>query len=364
MPSALATISQKISSLGINAFRFCRDGIYRQNSKPKLKRLPASKKSKKYEAFKRLCDGISSSDLQLSYFNEKANYSDADNLICLDVSNFVESGSLDQALILLDLSKKAGFRSDRLDVNRARVLMSFERYAEVFKIWIRLSKSEDEMVKKRAATQLRKLLNLFLKRSHAMLKLHEWEIKYLPTKAPDGVIMELEILLIQETTAIREAKRYQLALMLLEKALSFGLHSPETDHNRALILTELNRIEEATILWNKVLAGDITAELRNTISEYLKPYDVRVDVQKVSNLIKNMDQSGLSYSGMAEILVDYILMYPTCKYFKEELEMLAVKHGETKSAQDENFDQNESHRKSIAGFDAFLSVLEKRYESS
>ena len=48
MPSALATISQKISSLGINAFRFCRDGIYRQNSKPKPKRLPASKKSKKY----------------------------------------------------------------------------------------------------------------------------------------------------------------------------------------------------------------------------------------------------------------------------------------------------------------------------
>ena len=362
MPSALATISQKIRSFGINAFRLCRDGIHRQNSKPKL--LPASKKSKKREAFKRLCEGISSSDLQLSYFNEKTNYLDADNLICMDVINFVESGSLDQALILLDLSKKAGFRSDRLDVNRARVLMSFERYAEVFKIWIRLAKSEDDMLKKRAATQLRKLLNLFLKRSYAMLKLHEWEIKYLPTKAPDGVIMELEILLIQETTAIREAKRYQLALMLLEKALSFGLHSPETDHNRAQILAELNRIEEATILWNKILAGDITAEMRNTISELLKPYDVRVDVQKVSQLIKNMDQSDLSYSSAVEILVDHILKYPHCKYFKEELEILAVKHGETKSVQDENFDQNESHRKSIAGFDAFLSVLEKRYESS
>ena len=130
MPSALATISQKIRSFGINAFRLCRDGIYRQNSKPKL--LPASKKSKKREAFKRLCEGISSSDLQLSYFNEKATYLDADNLICMDVINFVESGSLDQALILLDLSKKAGFRSDRLDVNRARVLMRFERYSEVF----------------------------------------------------------------------------------------------------------------------------------------------------------------------------------------------------------------------------------------
>ena len=152
--------------------------------------------------------------------------------------------------------------------------------------------------------------------------------------------------------------------MLLEKALSFGLHSPETDHNRAQILAELNRIEEATILWNKILAGDITAELRNTIAERLKPYDVRVDVQKISQLIKNMDQSDLSYSSAVEILVDHILKYPHCKYFKEELEILAVKHGETKSVQDENFDQNESHRKSIAGFDAFLSVLEKRYESS
>ena len=362
MPSALATISQKISSLGINAFSFCRDGIYRQKSKPRF--LPASKNSKKRAAFNRLCEGISSSDLRLSYFSEKANDSEADNLICMDVVNFVESGSLDQALILLDLSRKAGFRSHRLDVNRARVLMSFERYAEVFKIWIRLAKSKDDMLKKRAATQLRKLLNLFLKRSHAMLKLHEWEIKYLPTKAPDGVIIELEILLMQETTAIREAKRFQLALMLLEKALSFGLHSPETDHNRAQILAELNRIEEATILWNKILTGDITAELRNTITERLKPYDVRVDVQKVSELIKNMDQSDLSYSSAVEILVDHILKYPNCKYFKEELEILAVKHGETKSVQDENFDQNESHRKSIAGFDAFLSVLEKRYESS
>ena len=197
-----------------------------------------------------------------------------------------------------------------------------------------------------------------------MLKLHEWEIKHLPIKAPDEVIIELEILLIQETTAISEAKRYQLALMLLEKALSFGLHSPETDHKRAQTLAQLNRVEEATILWNKILAGEITAELRNTISEHLKPYKVRIDVQKVSELIKNMDQSGLSYSSTVEILVDHILMYPNCKYFKEELEMLAVKHGETKSVQDENFGQNESHRKSIAGFDAFLSVLEKRYESS
>ncbi|EAU71018.1 hypothetical protein BL107_05794 [Synechococcus sp. BL107] len=282
----------------------------------------------------------------------------------MDVINFVESGSLDQALILLDLSKKAGFRSNRLDVNRARVLMSLERYAEVFKIWIRLAKSEDEMVKKRAATQLRKLLNLFLKSAYAMLKLHQWEIQYLPMKAPDEVIIELKILLIQETTAIREAKRYQLALMLLEKALSFGLHSPETDHMRAQILAELNRIEEATILWNKVLAGDITEELHNTILEHLKPYEVRVDVQKVSDLIKNMDQSDLTYSSTVETLVDHILMYPNCKYFKEELDTLALKHHETKSVQDENFDENASHRKSIAGFDAFLSVLEKRYESS
>ena len=52
MPSALATISQKIRSLGINAFRLCRDGIHRQNSKPKL--LPASsKKSKKGSSAKK-----------------------------------------------------------------------------------------------------------------------------------------------------------------------------------------------------------------------------------------------------------------------------------------------------------------------
>ena len=360
MPSALATISEKIRSLGINAFRLYRDAIPRQNSKPKL--LPASKEFKKRAAFKKLCEDINSSGLRLSHFTEKANYLDVDNLICMDVIDFVESGSLDQALILLDLSKKAGFRSNRLDVNRARVLMSLERYAEVFKIWIKLAKSKDEMVKKRATTQLRKLLNLFLKSAHAMLKLHDWEIQYLPMKAPDEVIIELEILLIQETTAIREAKRYQLSLMLLEMALRFGLHGPETDHNRAQTLTELNRFEEATILWNKVLAGDISAELRNTISSHLKPYELRVDVQKVSDLIKNMDQTGLSYSTIVEMLVDLILKYPNCKFFKEELEILAVKCGGTNSVQKEVFDENKSHLRSLAGFDAFLSVLEKRYE--
>ena len=41
--------------------------------------------------------------------------------------------------------------------------------------------------------------------------------------------------------------------------------------------------------------------------------------------------------------------------------MLAVKRGGTNSVQNEIFDENESHRRSLAGFDAFLSVLEKRY---
>lgn len=360
MHSALATISEKIRSLGINTFRLYRDAIHRQNPKPKL--LPASKEFKKIAAFKRLCVDISSSDLRLSYFTEKAKYSDVENLICMDVINFVESGSLDQALLLLDLSKNADFKSNRLDVNRARVLMGLERYSEAFKIWVNLSKSKDEMAKKRATAQIRKLVNLFLENAYAMLNLHEWEIQYLPMKAPGEEIIELEILLIQETTAIREARRYQLALMLLEMALSFGLHSPETDHNRAQVLAELNRIEEATILWNKVLTGDISEELRNTISSHLKPYEERVDVQKVTQLIKNIDQSGFSYSGAVEILVDLILKYPNSKFFKEKLQMLATMHGETKSTQDENFNENEPHRKSIAGFEAFLSVLEKRYE--
>ena len=105
MPFALSTISQKFRSLGINAFHLCRDGIHRQNFKPRF--LPASKNSKKRAAINRLCEGINSSDLRLSYFSEKANDSEADNLICMDVVNFVESGSLEQALLLLDLSRKA-----------------------------------------------------------------------------------------------------------------------------------------------------------------------------------------------------------------------------------------------------------------
>ena len=74
-----------------------------------------------------------------------------------------------------------------------------------------------------------------------------------------------------------------------------------------------------------------------------------------------MDQPGFSYSGTVEILVDLIIKYPDCKFFKEELQMLAVKRGGTNSVQNEIFDENESHRRTLAGFDAFLSVLEKRY---
>lgn len=361
MPSAFAKISEKFRSLGINAFRLCRDAIHRQNSQPKL--LPAGKESKKRASFKRLCERIDSSGLQLSYFTAKANSSDVDNLICMDVINLIESGSLDQALILLDLSKKSGFRSNRLDINRARVLTGLERYSEAYKIWINLVKSEDEMVKKRANMQLKKLLNLFLESAYAMLNLHEWEIQYLPMKASDEEITELEKLLIQETTAIREAKRYQLSLMLLEMALGFGLHSPETDNNRAQILAELNRFEEAIILWNKILASDISREMRYVISSLVQPYEERFDIQKINLLIKNMDQSSdFSYSDTVEILVDLILKYPNCNFFKEKLQMLAVMHEKTNSSLYENFDENESHRKSIAGCDAFLSVLEKRYE--
>lgn len=358
MPSPLAKIFKNVRFYAPPAFLGGRSG---KRIKPETKLLPPSKSFNKLEALKMLCEEASSSGIKLVYLTHNSKKLDINDLIYKDLNKLLESGCFSQALLFLDLSKKVGFRSNRLDIYRARALMGLERYAEAMKMWKDIVKCEDVAVKQKAIAQSTKILNLFLKDASSILKSRKWKIQYLPNKVIEG-LPELERLIIQEASALRKASKPEIVLKLLEKALHFGLHNAEMDDHRAKALVKLNRYREAIRLWKNNLNNDLSKDLHVKFIRQIKRIEEKADRQKVDQRISKLDQSEAGYLEVVDMLVDLILLYPNAEYFQKRLAELAATHTASQSIQPSCFDELKAHSERLAYGDAFLSALEKRYE--
>lgn len=358
MPSPLAKIFENVRFYVSPNFLRGRSG---KRTKPETKFLPPSKSFNKLEALKMLCEEASSSGIKLLYLTQNSKKSDINDLIYKDLNKLLESGCFSQALLFLDLSMKVGFRSNRLDMYRARALMSVERYSDAMKIWKDFDKCEDAAIKQKASSQSTKILNLFLKDASSTLKSRKWNIQYLPNKVKEG-LPELESLIVQEASVLRKAGQLEISLKLLEKALSFGLRNPEMDDHRAKALVKLNRNREALKLWKINLNSDLPKDLHAKFTLHINRIEEKVDRQKVDQLILKLDHSEACYLEIVDILVDLILLYPNTKFFQKRLAELAATHSASQSIQPPCVDELKAHNERLAYGDAFLSALEKRYK--
>ncbi|MEB3241335.1 MAG: hypothetical protein VKJ31_04745, partial [Synechococcus sp.] len=190
-------------------------------------------------------------------------------------------------------------------------------------------------------------------------------VQHLPETAP-AQLTELEVPLLQEAIALREANDVELSLALLEAAVAAGLRSGWIDDNRARALVNLEHYSEAVALWQTLLMSDIPA-LREAAAAMLELNEARGVQQgvllEVDRLLEQAETPEQGASSALEFLTEALMQNPDCDALQEKLRSLVSAH-KPASHSETSFSELKLHQQVLDGFEAFLSVLEQRYASA
>ena len=280
-----------------------------------------------------------------------------------------DQGTAALSLRLLEAAREAGVCSAWIDDNRARALVQLNRRAEALAIWEALAEGDDEgvraMATEMAERQRSKLVEDLNGELRQLLQTQGRVVQHLPETAP-AQLAEMELPLLKEAIALREANDVELSLQVLEAAVAAGLRSGWIDDNRARALVNLERYSEAVTLWQALLTSD-TPALQEAVASMLELNEARGVAQgvllEVDRLLEQADSPEQCAAAALEFLTDALLQNPDSDALQEKLQSVAVAQ---KPATDgaAPFAELKPQRLALEGFDAFLSVLEQRYATA
>jgi hypothetical protein len=280
-----------------------------------------------------------------------------------------DQGAVALSLRVLEAAREAGLRSPWIEDNRARALVQLNRRAEAQEIWEALAEGDDEgvraMAEEMAARQRGKMAQELNAQLRQLLQNEGRVVQHLPETAP-AQLTELEVPLLQEAIALREANDVELSLQVLEAAVAAGLRSGWIDDNRARALVNLEHYSEAVALWQDLLMSDIPA-LREAAAAMLELNEARGVQQgvllEVDRLLEQAETPEQGASSALEFLTEALMQNPDCDALQEKLRSLVSAH-KPASHSETTFSELKLHQQVLDGFEAFLSVLEQRYASA
>ena len=171
-----------------------------------------------------------------------------------------ESGQSELSLALLDRAQAEGFQSPWLLDNRARALLALDRVTEACDLWRQLA---DSAADKNASASAKEMLALIQLKQQ---KQHQQEV-------------------LEEAIRLRESGHAERSLALLERAESDGLDDGWLRDNRARALVELQRHQEAALIWAELeKAEDPT--LRNVAKENLQTLALEVEIGRLHHEVQ------------------------------------------------------------------------------
>jgi hypothetical protein len=183
-----------------------------------------------------------------------------------------ESGDAQASLEVLEQALAQGLSSPWIEDNRARALVMLERRAEALAIWERLAEGEDEGVRGMAAemaSRQRQALEALTDSSIDALidestdettHTEEASAKGRPlTALEEDVLAESELspelkAQLDAAIALRESGQVEASMAMLDRCSQEGQRSPWLAENRARVLLQLARRDEAETIW-QALAG-------------------------------------------------------------------------------------------------------------
>ena len=277
-----------------------------------------------------------------------------------------EAGQASCSLEVLRCAEDAGLISPWLKDNQARALVHLDRRDAAIPIWEELTCSDDPNAAAVATEMLAvhrpELVGDLNRQLRQQLEREGRIVRHLPETAPSQ-LEELELPVLQEAIDLREQGDAELSLVLLDSAKEAGLSSGWIDDNRARVLMNLDRYSEAMTLWQQLqTSGD--AALEQAATDMLEMVASKGREQQVldevDELLNDPADPTRARQQALERLTDAVLENPDCDAWQQRLRELASA-GVSGVQQDESgFPELNEQRKVLAGFDALLSVVERR----
>tara|TARA_B100001057_G_C22852747_1_gene951576 strand:+ start:976 stop:2736 length:1761 start_codon:yes stop_codon:yes gene_type:complete len=268
----------------------------------------------------------------------------------------------DLSLQILELTTSAGFETDAINENRARALINLKRNTEAVELLQELVSSKNRETQQSAKRILQTLGESLLQRMKKVLSQESWEIRHLPEIAPPN-FAKLEPALLKEAIALRKEKREQLSLSILDLTIKSGFQTEKIDDNRARALVNNNQYAEAVTIWN-LLKDSKNSQIQQSAISMLKRFGDKGLQQKILNEVDVVLTQEKDRGRAVNLLTDAILQSPSDPILHQKLREVAVITKNKKWQSYQEFEELIDHSQSLAGFEAFVTTLEQRYQLS
>lgn len=260
------------------------------------------------------------------------------------------------SLEILELTTSAGFETDSINENKARVLINLNRSAEAVKLLEELRSSKKQDIQESAVRILQLLGKNLLVRLNEMLPKNDWKIRYLPDNNQQ-IIQELENAILKEAIELRKAKKDELSLKVLDITVKAGLQSERIEDNRARALVNMKRYSEAVAIWHS-LSESVNARMQETANLMLERFGSKGNQQKILSEVDNALSCDNDQKHAISLLTSAILQNPSDQKLHEKLGQVAMMSENNNN--DEQFEELTVYRQSLAGFEAFITALEQQ----
>ena len=266
------------------------------------------------------------------------------------------------SLQILELTTSAGFETDAINENRARALINLKRNTEAVQLLQELASSKSTETQQSAKRILQTLSNNLLKQIKNVLSKHDWTIRHLPAISPP-TFAKLEPALLKEAIALRKEKQEQLSLSILNLTSDSGFQTDKIDDNRARALVNCKKYADAVTIWNSLKDSKNTQIQRSAIS-MLGRFGDKGFQQKILSEVDTILSQGKDRGKAVNLLTDAILQNPNDLVLHKKLGEIALSSKNKKDQPNQEFEELSEYTQSLAGFEAFVTTLEQRYQPS
>ena len=265
------------------------------------------------------------------------------------------------SLQILELTTSAGFETDAINENKARALINLKRNTEAVQILQELLSSKKEPTQRSAKRILHSLGQNILKQTKNILSKNGWPIRHLPEKAPQN-LNQLEPNILKEAIELRKGKHEKLSLAVLNLSIKLGLKTERIDDNRARALANDGQYFEAVTIWN-LLKESKNMQIQKSAVAMLERFGSKGFQQRVLQEVDNILVHKKDQDQAVDLLTDAILKNPSDHKLHEKLGEVAIKTNNKNNKSDQNFEELSAHLQALAGFEAFITALERRHKT-
>jgi len=266
------------------------------------------------------------------------------------------------SLQILELTTAAGFETDAINENRARALINLKRHIEAVQLLQDLVSSESAVTQQSAKRILQTLSNNLLQKIKKILAKNGWTIRHLPEIAPPS-FAKLEPALLKEAIALRKEKKEELSLSILDLTFNSGFQTEKIDDNRARAMANCEKYAEAVIIWNS-LKDSNNAQIQRSAISMLERFGDKGFQQKILAEVDTILSQGQDRGQAVNLLADAILQNPSDLVLHKKLGEIALSTKNKKDHTNQEFEELSEYSQSLAGFEAFVTALEQRYQPS